>query len=410
MATFHYVARDESGRQVEGDISAQDEQQAARALRSEGNFVVRLGAATGSRTTSPKRTSSVGGRLFREKLRPTDVILFTNQLAVMVETGVSLSEALDSCRHDGNSPAFKGALDGVIAQVEGGSEFSAALASDPRVFPPIYVNLVRASEASGTMGPMLNRLADFLEHQRDLARRIKGALWYPIVMVVFALGVTIFMMTFVLPRFATIYAGREDSLPLPTRFLMGLSDALVEFGQFALGGVVLAAVALVVLLRQPHNRERAEALKLRLPLVGPLFHRTYLSRSLYTLGTMIQSGVSMLERVQLTAAASGSRQYRKMWETVNQRLESGLQLSESLEDQPQIPRSVNKMLSAGERSGKLGPVMERVATFAEAELNAALKTFTSMLEPAIVTFLGFVVGGLVLALLLPIFTISKAMR
>ncbi|MFQ5422705.1 MAG: type II secretion system F family protein [Phycisphaerae bacterium] len=412
MALFKYVARDGAGSSVQGTVTADSEAEAARTLRTEGKFIVRLERTSGkvSGGDRKRRRSSGTGGLFGEKFRPQDVIFFTNQLAVMVETGVSLSEALESCVHKGNSPAFDRALRGVIAQVEGGSEFSAALASYPRMFPTIYVNLVRASEASGTMGPMLGRLADYLQSQREMTKKIKGALTYPLVMVVFAIGVTIFLMTYVLPKFTAIYAGREKALPVLTRYLMAFSHALVDYGLYALAVLVAVAVGLFFYFRTPAGRAKRESIKLGLPLVGSLFHKTYLMRSLRTLGTMIESGVSMLEGVQLTAASCGSLRYEKLWNTVNQRLETGQQLSEALADRPEIPRVVYKMLGAGERSGRLGTVMARVATFAESEMNDSIKAMTSLLEPAIVMFLGVIVGGLVLALLLPIFTISKAIH
>jgi len=417
MPTFKYVARSESGTLVEGNVSAATAIEAARQVRAEGKFVVKVEADSG------RKSASTGGgaigvgtvakspaRRSRQKLKPDDLIFFTNQLAVMAETGVSLAEALDACVHDGNSPGFASALNDVIDQVRGGSEFSAALANHPRVFPTIYVNLVKASEASGTLGVTLRRLADYLQDQRAMIKKIKGAVTYPIVMFVFAIGVTIFLLTFVLPKFSTIYAGREDKLPALTKYLLAFSGELLAYGLYVGVGLVLAIGGAVWYLRTPRGRVTAETLRLRTPLIGPLFEKTYLARSLRTLGTMIQSGVSMLEGVDLTASACGSLRYEKMWRDVNAKLEGGQQLSEALADRREIPRVVNKMLSAGERGGQLGPVMERVAIFCETELNTAVKTLTSLIEPAIVMFLGVVVGGLVLALLLPIFTISKAMH
>ncbi len=328
----------------------------------------------------------------------------------MVDTGVSLSEALDACRHEGNSPRFARALQSVITQVNAGSEFSAALAEHPRVFPAIYVALIKASEASGMMGPMLERLAQHLQTQRETTKKIKGAVTYPIVMFTFAVGVTIFLTAYVLPKFSAIYAGREDTLPTATRALMAFSSNLAVVAPFVLVALAGLVAAGIWYFRTPAGRMKMEAIRLRVPLIGPLFHRTYLARSLHTLGTMIQSGVSVLEGVRLTAEACGSLHYRQMWLAVNERLEGGKQISDALADYEQVPKSVKKMLSAGERSGQLGPVMARVAAYCDSELNVAIKTLTSMIEPAIVMFLGVIVGGLVLALLLPIFTISKAMH
>lgn len=425
MTTYTYVARDDAGKLVEGEISAASPQDVARQVRAEGRFVVKVapkGAGTKARRKPPvsgaaavksgaQATGGITGMTIGgKKFRPDDVIFFTNQLAVMIDTGVSMSEALAACRHDGNSPRFADVLEDVIDRVEGGSEFSAALAEHPKIFPPLYISLIKASEASGLMGPILRRLAETLQTQREVRKKIKGAVTYPIVMFVFAIGVTIFLLTWVLPKFTTIYAGREDRLPTATRVLLGFTENLMAYGLYVLGAVIVAAGVAVYYFRTPAGRLRLESIKLMVPLFGPLFHKTYLARSLRTLGTMIQSGVSMLDSVNLTAGVCGSHRYHAMWNQVQQRLETGKQLSEALSEHKCVPKSLNKMLAAGERSGQLGPVMERVAVYCENELNTAIKTMTSMIEPAIVMFLGAVVGGLVLALLLPIFTISKAMN
>lgn len=408
MAAFNYVAKNDAGKLVEGQVSAANRAEAARMIRQEGNFVVKLQAAGG--ISQKKGGSLVLGRPGRERYKADDLIFFTNQMAVMVETGVSLSEALEACMHEGNSPRFARALNGVISKVQAGQELSAAMAEYPTVFPTLYVSLVRASEASGQLGPIMKRLAEHLDRQRSLTKKIKGAITYPIVMVVFALGTTIFLVTYVLPKFADIYAGREESLPKLTRILLGLSGWIGDYGLYVGGALLAAGISAFFYLRTPKGRVMWDRIKLATPIVGPLYHKTYLARSLRTLGTMIESGVSMLDGVRLTTKVCDSIQYEQLWKNVNERVEAGRQISEALEQNKQIPRSVLKMLGAGERSGQLGSVMGRVATFCEDELNTSLKTLTSMIEPTIVAFLGVVVGGLVLAMLLPIFTISKAMH
>ncbi len=410
MPVFAYVAKDDAGAMHEGRVNAPNRAEAARQIRQEGKYVIRLESAGGA----AKRAGGAGaGKLTkgtRERYRPDDLIFFTNQLAVMVETGVSLSEALEACTHEGNSPRFARALAGVIEGVQAGKELSSAMSDYPTVFPNLYVSLIRASEASGQLGSILGRLAEHLDSQRTMTKKIKSAVTYPIVMVLFALGTTVFLVTYVLPKFAEIYKGREDALPALTRWLLGAADLIGAYGLYALIPLVPGIAAAIWYLRTPDGRVLMDKFKLSLPLIGPLYHKTYLARSLRTLGTMLQSGVSMLESVRLTQNVCGSLCYERMWIEVNERIEAGRQISDALASNRYIPRSVLKMLGAGERSGKLGTVMNRVATFCEDELNTSLKTLTSMIEPAIVAFLGVVVGGLVLAMLLPIFTISKAMH
>lgn len=408
MPEFEYVAKNDAGKLVEGHVTAANRAEAARMIRHEGNFVVKL-QVSGSKSTARKKSGGLG-RPGRERYKPDDLIFFTNQMAVMVETGVSLSEALEACVHDGNSPRFARALNGVINKVQAGKELSAAMGEYPTVFPTLYISLVRASEASGQLGPIMKRLAEHLDTQRALRKKIMGAITYPIVMVVFAIGVTTFLVTYVLPKFADIYKGREETLPKLTRILLTVSGWIGAYGLYV-GPVLLAAIiAVVYYLRTPNGRVLWDRIKLGTPIIGPLYHKTYLARSLRTLGTMIQSGVSMLDGVRLTTNVCDSIQYQQMWKDVNERVEAGRQISEALEQNKQIPRSVLKMLGAGERGGQLGAVMGRVATFCEDELNTTLKAVTALIEPAIVAFLGVVVGGLVLAMLLPIFTISKAMH
>ncbi len=422
MAVFTYVARDGSNNRVEGEVTAATQSEAAKLVRGEGKFVVQMaqkaeGASARAKIRvretpaagGAKATSAMNKPLFGEKLNPQDIIFFTSQLAVMVDTGVSLAEALDACVHPGNSPRFARALDSVIDQVRGGSEFSAALAEHPKVFSPLYTSLIKASEASGQLAPILERLASYLERQADLKKKVKGAITYPIVMCLFALGTTVFLVTFVLPKFAEIYSGKEDKLPKLTRWLLAFADFSGAYGLYFLGAVIIIGGLLFYYCRTPAGKWQSEAFKLKLPLMGPLFHKSILARSLRTLGTMIQSGVSMLDAVRLTTNVCGSLHYEKMWGVVKERIEGGQQISDALGDSPNIPPAIRKMLGAGEKSGQLGKVMERVANFCEAEMNVAIKTLTSLIEPAIVLFLGVVVGGLVLSMLLPIFTISKVM-
>lgn len=424
MAVFTYVARDDAGTLVEGDVTAPTQTDAARMVRSEGKYVVRVEPKGAKKTTKSKPATKAGstsgsqagarakkaGGIFGEKYRPQDLIFFTNQMAVMAETGVSLSEALEACVHEGNSPRFARALDAVIEKVQAGSEFSGALAEHPKVFPGVYVSLIKASEASGQLAPILKRISKHLENQYNVTRKIKGAITYPIVMFVFAIGVTVFLMTFVLPKFSAIYAGNEDKLPFITRGLMGFTGFLINHVLVISIVSVVSIGGTIYFLFTPAGKAFWEKFKLNVPFVGPLMHKTALARSLRTLGTMIQSGVSILDSVRLTAGVCGSKHYRLIWEGVYERLEKGQQISEALSDFREAPKAVTKMLSAGERGGRLGMVMERIADFCEAELDVSIRTLTSMIEPAIVMFLGVIVGGLVLALLLPIFSISKAMH
>ncbi|MCK6454901.1 MAG: type II secretion system F family protein [Phycisphaerae bacterium] len=406
MPQFAFVARDSAGSLVTGELSAVNRAEATRMLRNDGKFVVRISeGAAKSEAAAPRANVRRKGAT-----RSDDVITFTSQLAVMVDTGVSLKDALDACRNRSNSPGFAAALEDVVEHVEGGSEFSAALARHPRIFSSLLVSMVKASEASGTMGLMLQRAADFLVGQRELRKKIKGAVAYPIAMLSFAFGVTVFLMTWVLPKFAAIYAGKEASLPALTRYLMAISDGMRVYGIHMLIGAAGIAALLLVHFRRPAGQWHLDWIKLHLPALGKMFHQTYVARGLRTLGTMTQSGVTILEAVALTRSACGNRYYERMWDAAVESLADGKQLSDALAASGLLSPPVLQMIRAGERTGKLGPVLERIANHCEAELSVAVKAATAMLEPIIIVVLGSVVGALVIALLLPIFTISRAMH
>ncbi len=411
MPQFAYVAREPGGAVIKGMMSAASVAEAARQLRGDGKFPVRVDPATGA-GKAPAASASATPTAIKpgNRVKPEDVIYFTSQLKVMVETGVSLAEALQGCRNSRNSPGFARALNDVIDQVEGGSRFSAGLAAHPKVFPTLLVSLVRASEASGTLGMMLDRASTYLIEQRELTRKIRGAVTYPIAMLLFAMGVTVFLMTFVLPKFTAIYAGKEKALPAATRFLLSFSAHLKHGAPYLIVGGIVVIGGAIWHFRRPLGKRHMDWIKLHLPLIGKMYHKAYMARSLRTLGTMIESGVAMLEAVELTKAACGNVYYSETWGRVEEELQHGRQLSEVLAESSLFPSNVTQMIRAGEKSGKLGPVMERVSGFCEGELSVSVKTATSMLEPLIITVLGAVIGGLVISLLLPIFTISRAMR
>jgi type II secretory pathway component PulF len=418
MTKFQFTARDEAGQPVSGFIEAETQGEATRMLRNDGKFVVsiaprrlgRLGdrvAVPDPAAPAPAETKSPG---YRPRVDPNDVRAFANQLAVMLDTGVSLAEALETCVDPKNSAAFTIVLDDIIAQIQAGNTFSAALARHPQAFTPMFINMVRASEASGRLGPMLRRVADFITSQRDLSRKVTGAVIYPAVMLTLSLGVVIFLVVFVLPKFAKIYAGREELLPAISRFMMGISGYFTAYGPYAAGLIIATVIGAAVWFRRPDGKLVWDRIKLAIPLFGGLFHKTYVARSLRTLGTLLQSGVAMLEAIELTRASVGNSVYQNLWAGIHDQLQQGKQLSELLRENKLIPRTINKMVEAGERSGRLGNVLETVADHCEGEVATDVKAITSLIEPVIVIFLGGIVGTVVVALLLPIFTVSRAMR
>lgn len=399
MPRFSYLARDGGGTATTGELVAGSPAEAARLLRTEGKFLVRLQEA--SRGTEP------AARPGPRRVRKDEIIYFAGQLAGMVETGVPIADALEASI-DGTPPgAFRTTVEDLIRRVQGGADFSSALAAHPRVFSPFFVHLIRASESTGLLGTMLRRVADYLVNQRDVRKRIRGAMIYPCCLLVFALGAVVFLLSFVVPKFAAIYAGRQAVLPLPTRILLGLSGWMAAHWAGLLIAALVLSTATVLLLRTSHGRRAADWLRLNLPVVGGMGRLACLTRALRTLGAMIGAGVSVLDAVTITRDVVGNRLYADIFERAHRRLQQGEQLSATLVGTPYIPRPVRQMLHAGERGGQLGPVLDRAADLCESDLQHAIRTTTQFIEPAMITLLGIIVGGIALAVLMPVFQMSR---
>ncbi len=402
MARFAYHVRNGSGASAEGVLTAASLPEAMRTLRNDGNIIVDLHEQAGAGRTPEQAAAAVAPKAKRD-----EVIFFANQLAIMVDTGVPLPEALDSIAEQSASPGFRAMLTDISADVKGGAPLSAALGKFPKAFNPLFVSMVKASEASGTMGKMLVRVARYLEEQRKVVKRVKGACAYPVAMLGFCVLVLIAMLVFILPRFEKIYMGKSAVLPLPTTILLNSSKFLVSYWPFILVALAAAVVGWVLFCRKPQGRLFMDKLRLNVPVLGPMFRKSYLARSLRTLATMIATGVNMLDALDITAEVAGNEYYRRVWLSLKEQVQQGSGLAEEMRKHPLLPRNVAQMVAAGERTGKLGMVLDRVAGFCEEELDTAVRTATSFIEPVMIIVMGFIVGGIAMSLLLPVFSLSK---
>ncbi|HNO77485.1 MAG TPA: type II secretion system F family protein [Phycisphaerae bacterium] len=404
MPRFDYLARNASGESINGVISAPTPAEAARLIRAEGKFVVRIQEAA-----QVVEAAATQIRIGGNRVKSTDVIHFVTQMSVMVDTGVSITEALDSIIEQTESVGFQKVLKHILADVETGTPFSTALARHPKVFKPLVVNLVKASEASGQLGPMLDRCATYLGNQRETSRKVVGALIYPAFLMCMSIGVVIFLMTFLMPKFTGLYKGKEHLLPVPTKILMSISGWMTTYWMYWSSVLLVSVVGSVLFFRSERGQRPKDWILLHTPLLGRMFHRTCLTRSLRTLGTLTRAGVSILEAVGITRAVVGNRYFQDMWDQVDARVQDGEQMSVPLLATNLMPRSVTQMVRAGERSGHLADVLDRVSLFLERDLEQSIKRVTLMIEPIMIFVMGGIVGSIVIALLLPIFTISKTM-
>jgi type IV pilus assembly protein PilC len=397
MTQFSYLVRDAAGRNEAGTISATNLSEASRLLRAGGKIIVSVQA---------QRAAAVGGS---KRMRRDDVIYVATQLAVMVDTGVPLPEALDAIAQQSDHPGVRAVVGDLSESVKGGATFSEALQKHSKIFSDVFIALMRASEASGTMGQMLQRVCEYMVQERDTRKRVQGAMVYPLAMLGFSVAVVVGLLVFVLPRFEKIYAGKNAMLPMPTQVLLNLSKFIVEGWPFILA--VLAAVVAGAwwYLRTPAGKRMGDLARISLPLIGPMYRKSCLARSLRTMATMVTTGVNMLDGLLITAQSAGNYYYARIWSDLADRVREGSSLSSELLGCSLVPRTVAQMISAGERTGKLGTVMNRIAEFCEEDLKTAVKTVTTMIEPVMIIVMGCLIGGIAAALLLPIFTISRVM-
>ncbi len=402
--TFSYKARDDRGEAVVGTVEAESQSDAMSKLRREGKTVtdIRVG-------TAPINTEAIRVRQASKQVKRDDVIAYANQLGVMLETGVPLSDALGAYVKQSRAGGLKKVVEVIDDRVTSGMPLSEALNEFPKVFPKMMVNLVRASEASGTMASMLSRIANYMERERKTVNQIRGALIYPLVMIGVALVVTGFLVVWVLPRFAKIYESREAALPVLTRVVLDISNFMTANWMYVLMGAAAVGVMLVWARMSAWGRRAFDWMKIKLPVIGPMFTAFYLSRATRTLSTLLTSGVQLLEAVGIVRGVTNNVLWDELWQDVEAALTSGRELASVVEDATLIPPSAAQMIAAGERTGRLPDVLERIATTAEEDLDQTIKNATQLIEPAMIIFMGLTIGGIAMALLLPIFSISSVM-
>jgi type IV pilus assembly protein PilC len=400
MPSYAYTARDNSGAAVTGTLIADSITEVTRLLRGDGKYPTSIQPAgqTSNRTAATSRGI---------KVPRADVIQLATQLSIMVDTGVTLSEALNCIALQVEKPNLKALLKDLSEQVHAGTDFSAACAKHPRSFPRVFVALIKASERTGMMGKLLTRATEYMRDEQETIRRVRGALTYPAIMMLFALSTTVFLLACVLPKFTRIYASKGAALPTPTKMLMTLSQFVIDHSISLPVAVVMLVAGVWAALRTPKGLRTWHWLELRLPLLGGLFRKLHLSRGLRTIGTVAGSGVGLLDSVQIVQELSSNSYFRQLWDEVIDQLKAGRQLSEPLFNSNLVPRPVAQMIQSGEKGGKVAQVMEQIATFSEQELKEKIAEMTRYIEPLMIAVMGSIIGSVTIALLLPIFTISR---
>ncbi len=395
-STFAYTVRDPLGNTHNGSIEAASQDEATQQLRRDGFQVVEI------------EEEDVGGLAFLQKgISRNDVIYMTSQLAIMIETGITVAAALQIIAGQETNPTLAALLEDICKDVEGGEDFSAALAKHPKQFDETYVSLVRASEATGMLAEMLERIAVYLRKGLETRSKVRSAMAYPAAMATLAISVTIFLLTFILPKFEPMFNRQGVNLPKPTIVMMAASQILMGYWYLWLAGLAALVIGFLYARRTERGRWAIDWVKIHMPILGPLFRKVSISRGIRTLGTMVASGVSVIQALELTAQVSGNLYYRRIWEDVLDQVTQGKQIHAALKGHSLVPRMLVQMIASGEDTGKLDMVLMRVSDYFDNEVDTSIKTTTSLIEPIMITVMGVVVGGIGMALLLPIFSLSK---
>ncbi len=408
MPNYRYQVRTAQNQVQVGVVSADTVATAAAVLRNQGVHVLSLtpinASLGGSRVLQKVRELNAG------KPKQKHVLDFTTQLSVMIKAGINLRAALDGIAEQTDHSTFKKIILGLKTDVESGKQFSDAIARHPKLFGPLYVNMVRASEMSGSFAKMLDRIAGYIAQQIETRKMVVGASIYPGVIGTMAISVTVFLLTFVLPRFYKVFEGKEEILPFATKFLMGISKFTVANWPYLLGGVLMVAVGSFAFIKTEVGAFWADRTKLTIPILRTMFRSLYISRSLQTMGQLINAGVPMLDTLAITGDISGNRLYKGMWRSVYSSVKQGKKITAPLMKTRLLPRAVSQMIAAGEESGKLGEVLDEISVYYSKQLKEHIKAVTSMIEPIMIIVMGGVVGFIAMAIILPIFKMSQVVK
>jgi len=336
-----------------------------------------------------------------------DILHFTTQLAVMVRAGISLQDALEGIAEQADKVKFQAMIRDLKTRIEEGNSFSQALAEHPGVFSNLYINMVAAAEASGSLSDMLQKLAEYLDQEAETRSQVKSAMVYPIIIAVMAVSVTVFLLCWVLPRFTAIFKGKEHLLPAPTLVLMATS-AFVRHWWYAIIPCIGACFWVFwYFINTTTGRLWWDKAKLVLPLIRTLCRSLYITRSLHTMGVLTRAGVPILNTLSITAHISGNALYKDMWLGVYEEVRQGKKIASSLSRYNLMPSSVVQMIRSGEESGNMAEVLRDISSFYSRELKTVIKAVTSMIEPIMIVCMGCLVGFIAMSIILPIFKMSS---
>lgn len=403
MSTYTYRARNETGRPVQGVMEASSQEDLAEKLRKMGYMPTQIKAAA----------AGINLEGFRDqfwRIRVEDLIMFNIQLANMIDSGFTILSSLRILADQVENKRLRNTIAEVERSVEAGSSFSEALARHPGVFSTLFINSVRAGETSGKLNSVLNRLSVYVEQQEELRQQIKGALFYPTLLLLAGIVVIILIVTFVIPQFVEIFKDAGVPLPLPTLAVYTAGTAIKQWWYLFLLGFVLIFAGLRGYLMTVGGRLRCDRLIISLPVVGTVARKVIVSRFCRTLATLIDSGVPLLQSLDIVRDVVGNRVIAMVVNSVRESVERGERIAQPLKVSGEFPPDVVQMIAVGEETGKMGYMLNRIADFYDTVIRFSVKKLTTLIEPLLLILLGIMVGVIMASMLLPMFDMVKTMR
>ena len=403
-ATYAYKVRDKQGQLVTGQLEADNQAAVAAKLRQMGYAPILI---------EEKSTGGVKREIklpWKNGVKGKDLAVFSRQFATMINSGLSLLRSLNILADQTENQTLARVVGEVRADVERGASLSASMAKHPKVFTRLYVSMIRAGEIGGVLDSVLVRLADNLEKDVALRQKIKSAMTYPVVVFILVILIVSGMLLFVVPMFENLYKDLGGKLPLPTQVLIGLSNIIKKAWYLLAAGMVGGAIAFKRWIATDKGRAAWDAVKLKAPIFGDLVHKTALSRFSRTLGVLIRSGVPILQSLDIVKETSGNAVVAKATSDVQQSVKDGETIAKPLERHAVFPAMVVQMIAVGEETGALDTMLEKIADFYDQEVEATVDALTSLIEPLLIAVMGIVVGGMVVALYMPMFNIINLIQ
>ncbi len=400
MPNYKYAAKDMKGRALSGTLEAANRQEAMNILARQDILIISL-------IEAKAKVKEAAAGISQKKVKLDDLVVFARQLATMVEAGITLVSALDILSQQTETREFRSIILDVRDRVEAGSSLSDAVAKYSSVFSGLFVNMIKAGEASGSLDVILDRVAEYMEKTNGLQKKMRSALMYPLAVASIALIVTLFLLWRVIPVFKEIYSGFGAELPRPTQILIIISDSLGKYLFLGIGVIAMAVIAANSYIRTERGRLFVDKALLNLPVFGILFKKVAVGKFTRTLSTLLKSGVPILTALEIVSKTSGNKAVEEALEKVRSNVREGENISEPLAKSRIFPVMVTRMVSVGEKSGELEKMLSKVADFYDGEVEAAVAGLTSLIEPLIIVFLGLVLGTIVICMFLPIFKLTS---